>query len=114
MTDLPLFDEAASRQARDVGVARAGQGAGENWLSHALDAIRSAAMDARKLDGRFTSDDVYARLKWHPKDNRAMGVAMLRAQKLGIMVPTSNFVSSTRPSKHSCPARIWMSTGVTA
>jgi hypothetical protein len=84
-----------------------------DFINRAIVAIEATA--ARRRD--FIVDQVWDKLRemdgsvnaYHPTDNRAMGVAMREARRLGIIRPSGYFRASEQPQCHSNPRRVWES-----
>jgi hypothetical protein len=77
------------------------------------DAIRTIEIVAsRRRD--FIVDQVWDQMVREdfaamPTDNRAMGVAIREARKLGIIRPSGHFRASAQPQCHANPRRVWES-----
>lgn len=99
-------------QARiQAGMQQADDNANERW-KHIWDGCVLAA--ARRLH-ELTSDDVleeFEKLKHAPGTHNlaAIGPAMKRAWKMGVLKPTDRVVRSTRPEKNGNRHNIWVST----
>ena len=108
-----LFDRPSPPQAakpgeaeRDQEIARAEQGAPDDWRADAAEAVRHCCA---MLD-TFTTDDVWAALGYYfPSEGRAMGAVMKDAQRRGWCRPTPRFKPSGRPVCHRSPKRVWES-----
>ena len=98
-------------ELRDEGMARAEAHASFTWKAAALAAIHLVCEKRlRTPEPFFTADAVWYYLdKWAtpPPEPRALGPMMTRAQRMGWITPTPNFVPTTRPSAHGSPSRIW-------
>lgn len=95
---------------RDYALAKVKANANQKWFEVALDSVRQLAADNKYL----TTDDVWCYLKKHwshisTHQNSAMGAVMKAAAKQGLVTGTDKFLSSTRPSSHARPIRIWKS-----
>ncbi len=93
-----------------IGMAQADQNADERW-KHIFDACVLAA--ARKKP-EITSDDVLAEIEAlpNPPDTHnlaAIGPAMMRAAKMGILKSTDRVTRSQRPNKHGNRHTVWQS-----
>lgn len=78
------------------------------WEEASADCIKQVATQKR----RFTGDDVMNLLEergFSTGDSRALGPAMVRAAKAGLMEKTETFQASTRRSQHGSPRRVWQS-----
>ena len=102
---LALFDPVAGELARDEGIERASEGAGEEWFR---DAYRAVVELARSCDA-FTSDHVWATGLRKPEEPRALGAVMLRAQKDGVIEARREFRQTAQASRHRAPVRVWRS-----
>ena len=76
-------------------------------------ALVTIVMLARRRE-RFTTDDVWKTIEGinpniSPREPRAMGAAMTKAHREGIIQPTAEYVQSTRPQNHARPIRVWRS-----
>ena len=91
-------------QVRDEAIARVDV-SHETWIERiALPAIK-------RLWGSFTTDDVWREIgDVAPPEPRAMGAAMMRAKKAGLIRPTSEYRNSVRAECHARPVRIWKRT----
>lgn len=121
MTQSSLFDEDAvyvepeiidivgARRERDRAIDRVDQASDDIWKRAADLAIRSVAYT--RLD--FTTDDVWVALHEmaveSPTEPRALGAAMRRAQRAGLIEPTNRVEQSARPVCHAAPKRVWQS-----
>ena len=64
------------------------------------------------LRDEFTTDDVWDILDGYAMsthERRAMGPVMKKAQKLGLVVPTGQFILSHRPVCNKRPVMVWKS-----
>jgi hypothetical protein len=113
-----LFDrlvEISSRPQDAVAATRAAMDTADShadpeWKQRFYDAIQSVARRRAEL----TSDDVLAhceRLADPPKTHNlaAIGPAMIRAMKAGIIEPTGRVERSLRPEKHGNRQNVWRS-----
>jgi len=95
---------------RDEAIDRTTDG-NERWLAAVSDAIEHVASHRRE----FTTDHVWARLadgSTEPPpgfEPRAMGAAMVRAMRAGIIERTDRTEPTDRPEAHRSPKRIWRS-----
>lgn len=110
MSQLQIdFDRSASIQNRDAAIQRVEQHADNAWLDVAMKALRTVAA----CKPTFTSDDVWAEIDRQSfattHEHRAMGSVMVAGRKLGIIVPTDRFISTTKASQHRQPIRVWKS-----
>lgn len=91
---------------RDLALERVESNAAQGWNDAALSAI----VDASRL-GDFTSDDAWESLAKAgaplTHEPRAMGAAMMRAKRMGLIVPTEFWRQSRRPETHARPVRVW-------
>lgn len=91
------------------------QKANTDFIHRAMDAIERVASRRRE----FIVDQVWdelvrvtllgAQQGTGATDNRAMGVAMREAAKLGIIRPTGFYRASNQPQCHANPRRVWES-----
>ena len=106
----PIARSETGRELRDQAVEAVGNAADSRWMAVAHVTILRLA---RKHD-RFTTDEVWAEIeRLHPfttvAEPRAMGAAMTKAHREGIISPTPEYVQSTRPQNHARPIRVWRS-----
>jgi len=95
----------ASRAARDVAIHRVDAAAEEVFREEAYEAVLAAA--ERYPDG-FIVDQVWEFYSGdYPREGRAMGPVMLRAQRAGVIVPTTTYRPSAKVSSHAVPRRVW-------
>jgi len=79
----------------------------EGQIQKAVELIKFAA--PRLLE--FTTDDIFIEPDdWNFTDNRAIGPAMVRAARLGIIKGTDRVRKSTRAKCHARPKRVWIYT----
>jgi hypothetical protein len=95
--------EATSR--RDEALARVEGGVSEEWKAQALDAVRRLCSTRPS----FTADDVWEQGLVKPREARALGPVLRRAQALDVCEPTDEFVLSRQPQCHAMPRRVWRS-----
>ena len=103
---MTLFDE--GMRLRDEALARVNKAA---FSQAVIDVI-----DYYVVPGaRFTTDDVWEHLEREhvepPKEPRAMGSAILAAQRRKLCTPTSEFIPTRRKQAHRSPQRVWVRTG---
>lgn len=72
------------------------------WVELAVAEIRRIARRRQEL----TTDDVWRTLRPAPCEKRSMGAAMLKAQRLGLIHPTSFYIPL---GSHGRPIRVWQS-----
>lgn len=77
--------------------------ADQGWIDAALTDLRALAARAET----FTSDDVWAALRFPPRESRMVGNLMARAKSAGICEPTDDHRPSTRGLNHGRPVRVW-------
>jgi transcriptional accessory protein Tex/SPT6 len=104
-----IFDALAAIEARDAAIIQVDFNADPQWKKAADMAIRAIAMDRPEM----TTDDVW---RWlhevaieAPHEPRALGAAMKRAAREGIIVATDRVKQSARPECHARPVRVWKS-----
>jgi len=100
-----------ARQQRDEGIARALNGAerrAPGWADSAVEYVRAVA----ESNATFTSEQVRAVAERDgfetPKDKRAWGGVIRRAQGEGIMVGAGWTIASD-PKVHCSPVTLWRS-----
>jgi hypothetical protein len=95
----------SAEEAKRDAITRADAGS-DGWIEHyALPAIRRAL---RERGPEITTDDVWALVgDVVPNEPRAMGAAMTRARKAGLIVPTPEWRLSVRKECHRRPLRVW-------
>lgn len=101
---LPLFDSLEGERAKTRGMKQASEHAPESWQQEALEAIRHLAKHKHK----FAADEIWQYVE-KPKEPRAVGPLMLKACRLGWIVPTLQYQKSRIPSQHQQPIRVWRS-----
>lgn len=85
-------------------IERVERNADADWIEAAYMAVvRIAAVRAA-----FTTDQVWAEVG-SPREPRAMGAVMRRANREGICKPTDRTRASARPENHARPVRVWES-----
>ena len=109
MNQGDLFDTSASEEARDEAIQKADDNADEEWKDAAERVVRRLSLCVHE----FTTDDVWRELiawGWEmPRESRAMGGIMRRAEKKGWVKPTMRFENSSRVACHRRPLRVWES-----
>jgi len=100
----------AVQEKIEAGMRAADDHADEHW-KHVFDAC---VLAAAKKKPEITSDDVLAELEAlpNPPDTHnlaAIGPAMIRANKMGILKRTDRVKRSERPEKHGNRQNIWVS-----
>lgn len=93
-----------AQQARDVAMEQVDEAADALWKADALEAVRLLAI----CQAEITTDDVWEYIN-PPREPRAMGPIMNRAQKLGYIEATDRTRQSERERCHARPLRIWRS-----
>lgn len=100
---------AAARAAAVAGMDRVEANTDEAVAQALQVAIRRAALDHAEI----TTDEVWAAMEAMgaplPHNNSAIGPAMKRAQKDGLIFPTLSRRKSQRESRHCNELRIWVS-----
>jgi len=108
MTQLGLFDPAASEQAAEEAIERVGENADKDWKQAVIEAIERVA---RKYLF-FTTDHVWLELEegYWTHERRAMGAMMRTAARLQIC-RTVNLTpqKSGRIVCHRRPLQVWES-----
>lgn len=89
----------------DEAVERSYGAVDDVWRSKAADAIEFIAH--RQFE--FTTDDVWGTGLEMPDEGRALGGAMRRAVRDGIITKTDRFRNSSDPIRHSRPMTVWES-----
>lgn len=91
--------------ARDTAIANA-EGGASVVFNHDADLVIDMLARTRE---EFTTDSVWPMLKVTPTEPRALGPAMKRAQRAGLIEPTGEFVQSVSKTNHCRPLRRWKS-----
>jgi hypothetical protein len=95
--------------AKEEAIALVASGMNPEWCDDALIAIKNLAL----REDEFTTDKVWEELGTFSTaatpEPRAMGAVMVKARKLGYVVPTNTYLNSSRVSCHNRPLRIWKS-----
>jgi hypothetical protein len=109
MNEPSLFDYERARQERDAAIQRVDSNAADQWKENVDVVIRALAFTTDE----FTTDDVWQLLAdWQieaPHEPRALGAAMTRAAKAGVIVATDRVRNSERAVCHAAPKRVWKS-----
>lgn len=79
--------------------------AGQAWIAHALNAVWSAA----SIYGSITTDQVWERITWTPREPRAMGAVMRKATGEGWIRPTNHYERSRRSECNHRPVKVYRS-----
>lgn len=103
----PILDVTRGEQLKERGMATAEAHADDAWKDAAYLAVCAVAQRCH----RFTTDAVWVALGVTdpPREPRALGPVMRRAMRDQIIVPTSEFDLTARPSRHRAPLRVWQS-----
>jgi hypothetical protein len=97
---LELFGE----QLRDEAI-RAVESPRKDWVAYAYDMICAIPPGTE-----FVSDYVWARMDEPPDEPRALGAAMMKASRRGVIEETGNYIKSQRPACHARPCKQWRKT----
>lgn len=92
-------------QLREEAIKQVEENADALWVLQAESVVEFLAERRRY----FTTDDVWDLLIESPREPRAMGAVMRRAQADGLITPTDKWQMTRRASSHSRPIRIWKS-----
>lgn len=96
-----------ARKARDEAMDRVEAHADEDWKAMAMQAVQELA----RYPAPFTTDAVWALLRhWEvtpPHEPRAMGPIMMKAVRLGLIVPTGEYKQSTSVVNHARNLRVY-------
>ena len=103
---MNLLDIIASEEAKREAIARVERNMNPDWAELVEQAIMLVMSNCRE----FTTDDVWDELDGtiEPHEKRAMGAAMLRVARKGLIQATDRTRPSARAICHANPKRIWM------
>lgn len=103
---MDLLDIIASEEAKREAIARVERNMDPEWAELVNLAIRMVMSRQRE----FTTDDVWEELGdvEPPHERRAMGAAMLRLARQGLIQATDRTRPSARAVCHANPKRVWM------
>ena len=103
---MNLLDIIASEEAKREAIARVERNMEPEWAELVDRAIMLVLSKRRD----FTTDDVWDELDGmiEPHEKRAMGAAMLRVARKGLIQATDRTRPSARAVCHANPKRIWM------
>src|SRR6478609_9146051 len=104
---LEAFTTEAAK-ARDMAIATVAR-ANSLFINDASAAIERVASRRRTFIVDQVWDDLDQRATWKPTDRRAMGAAMLEAERLGIIRKTDEFRARAQKQCHANPRRVWES-----
>lgn len=99
------FDAERAERAREEAIDRVERHARAAWLEAALGTVRQLAVERPTL----TTDDVWLALGSAPREPRALGAVMRKAEGLELIEPTNQWALSTRVACHRRPLRVWRS-----
>lgn len=103
---LPLYGIDPERDAAvDQVLAQVETNADVAWLSHALSAVWWAASAYPAI----TTDEVWRRISWTPREPRAMGSVMKRAVREGWIEPMREYRKSKRTNCNHRPVLVYRS-----
>lgn len=106
LIQLPLRGIVPERDAAvDQALAQVEGNASEAWISHALTAVWWAASAYPEI----TTDEVWGRISWNPREPRAMGAVMRRAVREGWIRPTKSYQRSQRANCNKRPVLVYRS-----
>lgn len=95
--------------AKIVAITKVESHADPGWLLQARGAVDAVA----HLRDAFTTDDVWEALSQSniadPREPRAMGAVMRKAQADGLIEPSGVYQQSSREVNHNRPVMIWRS-----
>ena len=95
--------------AKEEAIALSASGMDPEWAKDAMTAVKNLAM----REDEFTTDKVWEELETFSTadtpEPRALGAIMVKARKLGYVLPTNTYANSSRVSCHNRPLRIWKS-----
>jgi len=103
--DRRIYSKQQGEAAREDAIDRVEVSAGEQWMEHAMAAIRTVA----RSSPTFTTDNIWPLVQDPPSDVRAMGAAMRRAVRLGLCRRTEQTIRSLRSKCHRRDVRVWRS-----
>ena len=102
-------DPAGAEAAKEAGIEKVTVNRDPAWAALAFDAILLVAQRQPTL----TTDDIHYELGRQrvpePREPRVYAAPMRRAQKAGVIEPTSEHRLSTRRQAHRNPKRVWRS-----
>jgi len=99
------LDRAASEAGKREGMADAEAGAPVGWIEQAIEVVRWLALRYQFI----VADDVWARGLDHPDEARALGPVFKKAQAMGLVEPTEEFVKTHQAARHRAPVMAWRS-----
>lgn len=104
-----ILDIDKARELRDKAIVRVDLAADPTWKKAADFAIRAVAYERAE----FTTDEVWQTLHElaveSPHEPRALGAAMKRAARDGLISATNKIEQSARAVCHAAPKRVWRS-----
>lgn len=105
------FNAEASERAREASITQVERAADDAWKAVALAVVEQICR--LRSGGEFTTDAVWYLLGLDetipPREPRALGPVMRRAQAAGFCASTERFHLSTRVRAHRKPQRVWRS-----
>ncbi|MDT7040838.1 hypothetical protein [Candidatus Nitronereus thalassa] len=101
-TQLSILDECQRRT--EQALERVDANADEIWMAHALKVVERVA----KAQYLFSTNDLWPHLD-QPREPRALGAVMSKAQAMKWIWATAGFTESNRPTQHRQPIRLWRS-----
>ena len=99
------FRLSEAKANRDEAMDRVSRGASEEWKQTALTLVQALC----QLRSTFTADDVWEAGLQRPREPRALGPVMKRAQGLGYCEFSGQYVLSRQPKCHAHPRQVWRS-----
>ena len=104
----PVLDPVRAHAVTEVGVARSGDHAADDWVDEMRDGIQRVA----RRQARLTSDDLWVEVgpdaigRGNPS---ALGSVFRSVARDGVIELTSDLRESQRPAHHRKPLRVWRS-----
>lgn len=106
MSQLAL-DFSAAAKARDLGIARAAEHAGESWMQQAVADFAGFVSERGEATLEQWRYDWLARGKPAPATHKAFGAVASGAARRGLVVNTGRYVKAQSERTHAHPVPLW-------
>jgi hypothetical protein len=103
----PQLDIDFSRAARDDGIQRASEHAGESWMDSAIEDFARFVKERGEATLEQWRFDWLSRKRPAPASHKAYGAVANTAARRGLVVNTRRYVQATSQKTHAHPVPIW-------
>lgn len=110
---MPLGNQLSidfAREARDEGIKRAADHAGEPWMKRAIEDFARFLRERGEATLEQWRHDWLTRGNPNPPSHKAYGAVASAAARSGLAVNTRRYVKATSVKTHAHPVPIWRAT----